>query len=305
MTETKGNKAILETVDSMSAEMTKNYKNKDYEAINSVCDSLLETSHIMGKVPKITLQRFKRQSLTHSLGNSKIGADTVCISVNCGLLCPMSLTGHCGNCNICYAKSQNRNYFNNTVPKNIVNQILTNKVIIGEISLHRLLFNTITDIYCSYSKNQVSNIKFLRFNVEGDFLDNEQLKVFEGLADSFKTVFDLKSVYTYTHNKKLDFKSVSNIVFNTSDFKDRNCTKSVHTLQKLSDRIIDKIYNKSVILCNGNCTDCSYCKNRLESRPIYFLAHGGGFEGIKAIPTELKDFIETNKKLDNMEFLGL
>jgi hypothetical protein len=257
------NKEALTFINETKVKYAIAYKKEDIVAINELNKGVLSVLNDMGKVPKNKANNIKQSVLTHNLGNSKIGKDTLCINVQCGLLCPMDLLHQCDNCKICYAKSHNRRHLKNTVAKNIINNVLINNVLLGLETVHNIVYNTLVDISDCYTKEQLKNIEFLRVNVEGDILNNQQLKVVEDIARAFKTVFNLVSCYSYTHNKQLDLNLSPTVCFNTSDFD--NCFYSKETktieLSEVKDHLEDIFNNKSV-LCLGDCNNCPYCKNK-------------------------------------------
>lgn len=294
------NKRKIELVQNKSNNFKVAYLNNDLKAINNHCLSLLnDLKECIPKKYKVLSK--KLDSLTFNLGNNKIGIDTLCINVNCALLCPMALLNKCNNCKICYAMSHNKQYFDNTVFKNVINQIVLNKVLLKEITLHEILFNTVYNIFFEYSENKINNIKFIRFNVESDILNNDMLYLLDKIAYHLNLIFDSVS-YTYTHNKDLNLSNVKNIVFNCSDFKKDNL-KTVNTIYKLDSDLMNKIYNKDIILCNGKCHYCSYCKNKNDKRDIYFLAHGGQYKGLDTVNDYLLSFINENKEYDYKKFI--
>lgn len=296
------NKEALEYLEQKKADFKAAYENKEHTVIISETGEVLEVLEAMGKIPKKYSDWKNFNYLTHSLGNSKIGPDTLCISINTGLLCVMGVTSNCSNCKICYAVNQNRTYLKNTVFKNTKNQNTISKVVTGEIDLHTVLFETVYSIFCSYSENQIKNLKFLRISVEGDILDQSVLEVMDKIAGVLISVFSLVSAYSYTHNKGLDLSTVKNIVFNTSDFKNTDSHKTCETVFKLTADILEAVKNETVILCNGDCNNCSYCKNKKDTRTVLFLAHGGQFKGISEY-NYLVSYLEAVKEVDYNIFL--
>ena len=279
------------------------YENGNYEAVNNCITQILRVCENLNKIPKNHLKQLETPVLTHSLGNSKIGEDTLCISFGTGLLCPMGITGNCKNCKICYAINQNKQFFKNTVPKNLKNQRTLNKIVLGETTTHKVLFYTVYDIMASYSLPKVKNIEYIRVDVEGDIIDNKSLEVVNELIGGLKTVFNVDVAYSYTHNKKLDLSKAPQIVFNTSDFENTHTHKQCKTIFKLTGELLDKIKNEEVILCNGDCNNCAYCKNIKDTRPVYFLAHGGEFEGIHGVFNDLMEsYLSYTKEQDYLIF---
>lgn len=277
------NKQILREFEELLPYYEVAYKNNNLNEVNKLNIEFLRVCEKEDKIPKNKANNLKKGVLTHIIGNSKIGEDTLCISVTSGLSCPMSLLGDCNNCNICYAKNHNKQYFKNTVPKNLINQTLINKVVLGELTLHSLLFELIYDINCSYTQRELNNLNYLRLSVEGDILNNEILRVCEEIAKTLIIVFNLKGAYSYTHNKRLNLSIAPNIVFNCSDFKNNYYNKSVFVKGAITPQIKKEILNKECLLCLGDCYNCVYCKNKDITLPIIFIKHGGEFEGVKTL----------------------
>lgn len=266
-----------------------------YFKILEQLELLLNLAKELGIEPK---KEYKQLNcFAHTIGNSKIGNDTLIISFSSALLCPMALTDNCNNCGICYAKNSNKMYSNEFI-NGILNQIVLLRILLGYVPLFEVLDNTIHSIIANYSKPQLFNLKFLRLNVQGDILDNNHLKVIEAIAMPIVTVFNLLCCYSYTHNKELNIEA-SSIVFNTSDFVKHGC-KSCITYYYFS---IDLLEKEGHILCNGNCNGCPYCKSKFEARKVMFLAHGGKFEGVEQIPSEFMAYLEYNKQSDYLLFL--
>ena len=298
-----GNSKILKETGAIATEIKKYYVSNDLKGIETVLNEYLNKIVELDKIPKCYTP--EQLELTHSLGNSKIGEDTLCISFNTGLLCVMSLTGNCANCGICYAVAQNKMYFKNTVPKNTINQLILTKIFLNKVSLHQVLQNTVYGIFCKYTASEIKNIKFLRINVEGDILNNEYLVLINQIAGCLQSVFNLISCYSYTHNKELDLFLADNINFNTSDFYNA-CTNDCRTIDSVTADMRKDIINRLVVLCNGDCNKCSYCKDKNNTKTILFLKHGGQYKGIEAIKetdTELFKIITEYKKEDHNYFI--
>ena len=271
------------------------YRSEDIESIEAMLLELLDIAQALGFEHTREWAKFDR--IPHSIGNSKIGRDTLCISFNSGMLCYMGLTGQCSNCGICYANNSNKMYTKEFL-KNTISQVVILKIMQGELSVHEVLRNTIYSINAMYSKPQLNRLAWLRLSVNGDILNNAMLDIIEALAIPIKNVFDLFGVYTYTHNQSLNI-GESPIVFNCSDFKGHG-HKTCYTKFKFD---IDWLTSERVVLCNGNCNQCPYCKNGNEPRDVIFLAHGGAFEGIEAVPSEFIAYLDYNKANDYLELI--
>lgn len=261
-----------------------------------ILEEVIDICHLLGIEEKKEWENL--DTMPHSIGNSKIGDDTLVISFNSSLLCYMALLGKCSNCNICYGKNSNKMYSNEFL-KGCIGQMALLLHSNSKKELFKLIYNTIWSIYCSYSEKELAKIKYLRINVIGDILNNDQLKDINTIAKAIKTVFNLNCCYSYTHNDNLDLSIAKDIVFNCSDFsndKNKEC-------QTIFEFDIDNYNEEEEVLCNGHCFNCPYCKSEFECRKVLFLAHGGQFEGIEGIPSEFVAYLEYNKECDYLLFM--
>lgn len=230
------------------------------------------------------------------IGNEKIGDDTIIINTNHPLNCYCSKKGYCNMKRDCYAKKSSNRY---------INSCLYN--LAAEINFKRLsVEKIITDIE-KIIKTADTDIKFIRFNETGDFINYKIFKKANKIATYFKNKYDIVS-YSYTHNIELDnIKDIdkSNIVLNYSyDVKTSLDVKKCIVINK-SD-IYNYINDNNYVICGGVCSYCSYCKNKKEKRTIIFVNHKN--KSTKKILKEVlskKDLIklESLKLKDYSEFL--
>jgi len=271
--------------------MSEAYNNNDSATIVTLLDEIIDICHRLGFKEAKSWENL--DILPYSLGNSKIGEDTLCISINSAMLCYMGITGNCDACGICYASNSNRMYTAEFLKNSISQRVFI------DLDVDTIINNTIKSIETELTSNEVKNLKFLRFNVNGDILNNAQLIKLDKIAEAFLNHFDLKSAYTYTHNKQLNQELAQNIVINSSfmDFK--------HNKQCLiAFEYSEFLHKYGNILCDGDCNRCSYCKNPDETRTIFFLAHGGKYEGVKAIPVDVMAELKEEKEKAYIEFMG-
>ncbi|MBP5421638.1 MAG: hypothetical protein J6Y78_04250 [Paludibacteraceae bacterium] len=267
------------------------YLSNDADAINDVLFEVLETAKALN-YPLGTDWLINKFALPFSLGNSKIGADTLCISINSALLCHMGLIGKCDACNVCYAVNSNRMYSAEYV-KNSASQLRFNK-----FDAVTLAESTIKAVKSILTKKQLAELRFIRFNVNGDIRNQDDLMKLDKIAGMLMDALNIKISYSYTHNKELDLSKCKNIVINSS-FKDSKNDKNCLIKFGFDASLMD---DDSVIVCNGKCFRCSYCKNPNECRTIIFLAHGGKYKGIKEIPAHIMEELEKAKELDYIKF---
>ena len=260
----------------------------------NICDCLeilIDCYTILGISP--AEMWFNPDILPFSLGNDKIGEDTLCISVNTGSLCYMGILGKCPNYDtgMCYACNSNRMYTSELL-KNTLSQL--NFI---QSDAETLAKETAKAVKQVLTKNQLANLKFLRFNVNGDILNDDQLRKLNRIAEILKKELNIFIAYSYTHNLDLNLSFASEIVFNISDAS-INGFKSCFVVMKWDASLMKDEY----IICNGDCNRCSYCKNPKEGRKIIFLAHGGKYKGIEAIPEDIFEELTIKKELDYIKF---
>ena len=231
------------------------------------------------------------------IGNEKIGDDTIIINTNHALNCYCSKKGYCNMKKDCYAKKSSNMY---------VNSCLYN--LAAEINFKNLsVEKIITDIE-SVIKTANTDIKFIRFNESGDFINYDLFKKANKIATYFMEKYGIIS-YTYTHNKELEeyINDIydSNIVLNYSyDVKTSLDVKKCIVINK-SD-IYNYIDDDNYVICGGSCSNCSYCKNKKEKRTVIFVNHKNK-SAKKILEEELskKDLIELDalKLKDYSNFL--
>lgn len=198
------------------------------------------------------------------IGNEKIGDDTIIINTNHALNCYCSKKGYCNMKKDCYAKKSSNTY---------VNSCLYN--LAAEINFKKLPAEKIISDIEEVINSADSDIKFIRFNEAGDFINYDLFKKANKIATYFMKKYDIIS-YTYTHNKELEEYITdiynSNIVLNYSyDVKTSLDVKKCIVINK-SD-IYNYINDNNYVICGGVCSNCSYCKNKKEKRTVIFVNH--------------------------------
>lgn len=198
------------------------------------------------------------------IANEKIGDDTIIINTNHALNCYCSKKGYCNMKKDCYAKKSSNTY---------VNSCLYN--LAAEINFKNLSAEKIISDIEEVINSADSDIKFIRFNEAGDFINYDLFKKANKIATYFMKKYDIIS-YTYTHNKELEEYITdiynSNIVLNYSyDVKTSLDVKKCIVINK-SD-IYNYIDDNNYVICGGVCSNCSYCKNKKEKRTVIFVNH--------------------------------
>lgn len=198
------------------------------------------------------------------IGNEKIGDDTIIINTNHALNCYCSKKGYCNMKKDCYAKKSSNTY---------INSCLYN--LAAEINFKKLSAKKIISDIEEVIKSADSDIKFIRFNEAGDFINNDLFKKANKIATYFMKKYDIIS-YTYTHNKELERYindiANSNIVLNYSyNVKTSLDVKKCIVINK--SEIYNYINDNNYVICGGVCSNCSYCKNKKDNRIIIFVNH--------------------------------
>lgn len=264
---------------------------------NSFIDDVDELEAILRQYITISknskaLEMVQQHIVPIKLGNSKIGDDTMILNLNHGLNCYSSKMGYCENCNTCYAKEYQSTYKNSCL-FGLASEINFNNLGITEI---------IKGIENKFKKEFKKNkIKFLRFNESGDFTSFESFKKANQIAKHFFQNYGIIS-YSYTHNKELlkhiDYIDNSYIVVNWSIKTPKNSKRCI-TAYEYNKKYLD---NSKYVICNGECKNCSYCKDKDDKRIIVFMARGKGLKGLNMLPEGLIDVLNENKLFDWCKF---
>lgn len=269
--------------------------NNDKQVLLSLVNEMLENAVELGF--KIAKKWLNNDVLPYSIGNSKIGNDTLVFNCSTALLCPSALKGHCEVCKSCYA-------VNNEVVYGMpfVRNLLSLKRLLT-VDIEVLAINTIKNISTDAVKKDGKMAKeavFIRFNSNGDVLDNEMLSNINKFSKSLinDSSNKLAIAYSYTHNKDLDINIATDITFNISYKTDKAAKKTIVAFSWDKKYLDDAKY----VICNGKCFNCPYCKNKDDKRTVIFMAHGGGFKGLDMLPDGLIDVLNAQKGLDWAKF---
>lgn len=267
----------------------------DKTALLSLVDEMLDNAVLFGF--KIAKKWLNTDVLPYSIGNSKIGNDTLVFNCSTALLCPSALKGHCEVCKSCYA-------VNNEVVYGMpfVRNLLSLKRLLI-VNIEVLAINTIKMISTDTVKKDGKKAKealFIRFNSNGDVLDSKMLSDINKFAKSLINDCSncLKVAYSYTHNKDIDMSMATDITFNISYKTDKPAKKTIVAFSWDKKYLDDSKY----VVCNGKCFNCPYCKNKDDKRTVVFMAHGGGFKGLDMLPDGLIDVLNQQKAFDWAKF---
>jgi hypothetical protein len=187
--------------------------------------------------------------MEYSIGNSKIGKDTLIFNMTSATNCPSKKLGLCKHPNKCYAMKAERMY----------KQVLPFR----ERQAHYWESNNVDTIFNDLlnALNKHKNVKYIRFSESGDF--TTQADVDKLLTICFMLYRERPDivVYGYTARKDLDFTGRErNLVIQGSGFKIDN------------EFIAVGEYSEGSIQCKGSCASCSLCKEK-GNRTIEVMYH--------------------------------
>lgn len=182
--------------------------------------------------------------IKYSMGNMKIGNDTMIINMGSAKDCPSLKRGLCQLDNPlkeCYAMKAERMY-PSVLPYRQDQEFIWRNSSADDIA---------TQIWSIQSRKRIK-FKYLRLNESGDFWSQKCVDKASKLADLLKPI-GIK-VYCYTARKDLNLDNLSdNLTVTGSGFMAHNNFKSV-----------DDISGKRIV-CRMDCRTCHICK---ESRGV-------------------------------------
>jgi len=191
--------------------------------------------------------------MEYSIGNRKIGKDTLIFNMGSATNCPSKLAGLC-DIN-CYAMKPERMY-----PQTLPYRSRQEKY-----WLETDAFEIAEEIQKAFNRKLKTELKYVRVNEAGDFHSKACVEKLIQIAEILPHI----KLYTYTHRSDLITDNMyvpANLVINTSNFTRRgfNQFKAITEIKVHGMKEIAK--NKKEILkfadfaCMGDCSICGYCK---------------------------------------------
>lgn len=238
---------------------------------------------------KVGEEHLEHDGLIISVGNDKIGKDTLICDVSCALDCFCRLNGMCNICNECYAVA--------------LESFRYPKLLKNVLSARRWLSTSYKEKIASFEWYIDDSIKYIRFNAYGDFYDLESLKTAFRIATEMYSKYGIIT-YFYTHNKQLE----QYIVDNYSEWDYFVCNFSYPVPNQKETMAIEpkdiKLYaeNDDFIICDGECYNCPYCKQKWLNKTIVFVKHGRGDSATKLVRKALGK--EKFEELQNQKLLS-
>ncbi len=209
-------------------------------------------------------------SFKYSIGNNKIGKDTLIFNMGSATNCPSKEKGLCSI--DCYAKRAEVQYPAVLPARNHQEQYWLN-------TSYEQVVQDIKDVI----KSRRTKVKYIRVNEAGDLHSEACLHKLIFIAEALPEV----KLYTYTHRSDIIDDNThlflpKNLVVNTSNFKRKglNQFKAIQTsfkfksYKKREKDIVNELksISGSNLICRGDCAKCSLCKIN-HSKDIYVAYH--------------------------------
>lgn len=194
-----------------------------------------------------------------SFGNQKLPNNTMIANLSSATNCPSKALGLCKVASICYAFHGEKRW-PNVLKKNLaVEQWIQSA---SEQDIIRLL-----EAYISAAP---SKIEYLRLNEAGDFVSQNQVDLWESIAEYLEKNHGIKT-YTYTARADLDFSEAQHIVVNGSLPGIKGAVREFHcTPAKTFDTLV---ISKGEYKCPGDCHKCHVCFSGNFKGVIYCRKH--------------------------------
>ena len=194
-------------------------------------------------------------SLKYSLGNSKIGTDTIIFSFSTAHSCVSAFMGLCnmgrketGGNGFCYALKSEKQYINSKLFKTI-----------SGFQWHYFSAEFIASEFIRILKKH-KKVKYIRLNEAGDFANYEEIYKLKIIALLIQEYDPSIKIYTYTHRKDLKnyfFVLPNNVTINGSNFMVHNEYKVI--TEKKDKRKLARITMTCDPIGEG-CKTCNLCK---------------------------------------------
>lgn len=226
---------------------------------------------------KRNTQYLKFGKLELSLGNDKIGDDTIIFNMGSATYCPSRARGFCKLGDACYAYRA-ENMYPATGPYRDRQEFYWKR---------NTAFDIGNDIINALKSRRgkvdgklvpmIDKIKYFRFNESGDFWSQASVKKLDIIA-SMLAYYNIKT-YGYTARKDLDFSNVCFNVKGSSHNKGNNGITIARPQKVIDDCPIPGAYREEILganryftICPGLCADCDFCKEN-NGMNIVFPLH--------------------------------
>ena len=192
-------------------------------------------------------------SFKYSIGNRKIGKDTLIFNMGSATNCPSKLAGLC-DIN-CYAMKAERMY-----PKTLPYRSHQKNYWLNTDALE-----IAEEIQKAFNRNLKVALKYVRVNESGDFHSKACVEKLIAIAEILPHI----KFYTYTHRSDLITDNMyvpENLVINTSNFSRKGFNQfkaipeiKVHGMKEIAKNR-KEILKFADLACVGDCSKCRHCK---------------------------------------------
>ena len=211
----------------------------------------------------------KYNDLEVSIGNRKIGNDTLIFNMGSATDCPSLKLGYCKLGKKCYAFKAERLYPNAKPYRDRQAKYWLNT------SAHDIAL----DIFGLLQKYKMaaSRIKYIRLNESGDFYSQECIEKLSKVVNILSgSKFKHITFYTYTARKDLDFKDAEFLVKGSSNDAGNNgkcIARPKPELDKQGTFTHGMFYYKEehFALCEGDCRTCMTCKRKNDINIVFAI----------------------------------
>jgi len=212
----------------------------------------------------------KYNKLEVSIGNLKIGNDTLIFNMGSATDCPALKLGFCKLGKKCYAYKAERLYPEAKPYRDRQAKYWLNT---GAHDIALDIFGLLNKY-----KKAASRIKYIRLNESGDFYSQECIEKLDTIVDILSgSKFKHITFYTYTARKDLNFKKAKFLVKGSSNNVGNNGKSIARPKSELDEQGTFEhgmFYYKEehFALCAGDCRECSLCKCK-NGANIVFAIH--------------------------------
>ena len=193
------------------------------------------------------MSRSYNEPFPYSLGNKKIGQNTIIFNMNPAKNCPSKLLGLCKHPKRCYANVAERLY-----PACLPFR-LRQELYWDSNSTEAIANNFLTSLM------RHKKVKYIRFSEAGDFKSQKDVDKFYQIADILYGIKPNITIYGYTSRKDLLYQTKKNVILAGTGFTIDNQFTPV-------DNYGDSKRTGLIHKCANNCKICDFCK---KSRGIY------------------------------------
>jgi hypothetical protein len=182
----------------------------------------------------------------YSIGNKKVGKDTIIFNMNSSKNCPSKALGLCKHPEKCYAAKAERSCYPACLPFRIRQE---------EYWDRNSSFTIAVDFSIVLERHK--KVKYIRFSESGDFKSQGDVNKFYQIADLLYINRPDIKLYGYTARRDLQFQKRPNVALSGTYFMIDNMFSPMSRDQLIWQQIQDSGASK---VCMQDCKICNLCK---------------------------------------------